>query len=492
MFNNILSIKRLKKQLLSINKLIESFFNKLQFKPSKKTQPKFLDNRVAIGVAAIILLFISYSLIPTVYNKDKIKELLKNQVLDQFDVKIQFNDKLKYGLFPKPYFYTKDLSIIYDKEEFVKVDYTKIYISFKNYFSPEDLKIKDLIFKKAEFQNNLNNTNFFKEVLRSKKNQKQILFQDSNLFFEDKNKDALFLLKIKKLNFLYDIKKLNHKMILKGEIFNIPFNLIITDDVENNEAVIKIKSKKIRLNIFNKFNYGKDNINGILDLIFVNKENTFDYKVSQNSIRFISTDENFDGEIDFKPFYFKTNLNFDYLNLKKLFQNNSILINLINSGILNNQNLNGNLDINFKKLNNKYVNDLKVASYLDEGNFIIKNLSFNWHSAASININDIQIVSDFEEIKFIGEIIFNFRDLDKFYRYFQVKKDFRKDLKKIKLDFIYELNSEKITLENLVIDDKLNRDFDKFLRNFNSKEKTIFNKVTFRNLIKDFFNSYDG
>ena len=113
MFNNILSIKKLKKQLLSINRLIESFFNKIKFKHIKKTQQKLLDNRIAIGIATILFLFISYSLIPTIYNKDKIKVLLKNQILLKFDIEVKFNDKIKYGLFPKPYFYSKNFGLSY-------------------------------------------------------------------------------------------------------------------------------------------------------------------------------------------------------------------------------------------------------------------------------------------------------------------------------------------------------------------------------------------
>ena len=134
MFINILSIKRLKKQLLSINKLIESFFNNFQtkIKHIKKNQQKFLDNRVAIGVAVIFFLTVSYFLIPTLYNKNKIEVLLKNQTLDQFEIDIKFNDKIRYGLFPKPYFYTKDLEINYNDEKIGKVGFSRFYISFKN------------------------------------------------------------------------------------------------------------------------------------------------------------------------------------------------------------------------------------------------------------------------------------------------------------------------------------------------------------------------
>ena len=494
MFINILSIKRLKKQLLSINKLIESFFNNFQtkIKHIKKNQQKFLDNRVAIGVAVIFFLTVSYFLIPTLYNKNKIEVLLKNQTLDQFEIDIKFNDKIRYGLFPKPYFYTKDLEINYNDEKIGKVGFSRFYISFKNFFLLNKIEIKNLVLKKAEFRNNTNNLDFFKEILRSKKNKNKFIIDDSNLFLEDKNQDTLFLLKIKNLKVFQDQNNFDHKLTMTSEIFNVPFSLSISDELNSKETDVKIKSKKIRLDISNKLNYQKEDFEGIIDFIFFNKENTFNYTVTKNSLKFNSVENNFEGFMDFKPFYFFSNLSFNYLNFKKLIKNNSIIINLINSGILNNSNLNGNLNITFKKLDNDYINDLSLKAFLDEGNFIIRDLYFEWHDAALINVNDIQIVSDFGEIKFIGEIKFDFNDLDKFYRYYQIKKDNRKKIDSIKLDFIYELNKEKITLDNLTIDGSANRDLDEFFNTFNKKEATTFNKVTFRNFVKGFFSNYDG
>ena len=121
-------------------------------------------------------------MIPTLYNKNKIEVLLKNQTLDQFEIDIKFNDKIRYGLFPKPYFYTKDLEINYNDEKIGKVSFSRFYISFKNFFLLNKIEIKNLVLKKAEFRNDTNNLDFFKEILRSKKNKKKFINDDSNLF----------------------------------------------------------------------------------------------------------------------------------------------------------------------------------------------------------------------------------------------------------------------------------------------------------------------
>ena len=62
----------------------------------------------------------------------------------------------------------------------------------------------------------------------------------------------------------------------------------------------------------------------------------------------------------------------------------------------------------------------------------------------------------------------------------------------MKIDFVYDLNQEKITLDNLKIDKKEIKNINNFLEYFNTQNRNICNKVTFRNFVKDFFGSYEG
>ena len=70
--------KNLKKQILYINDLIESYFNKFgTFVANLKKRGLSRNNRVFLGVAAIIILILSYFLIPTTYDKNIIKDNIK-------------------------------------------------------------------------------------------------------------------------------------------------------------------------------------------------------------------------------------------------------------------------------------------------------------------------------------------------------------------------------------------------------------------------------
>ena len=81
----------------------------------------------------------------------------------------------------------------------------------------------------------------------------------------------------------------------------------------------------------------------------INKRNLFQYEIKDNSLNFLSSDKNFKGDINFKPFYFSTDLNFNYISQKKIFQSDSLIIDLLDSELLNNPNLNASINININK-----------------------------------------------------------------------------------------------------------------------------------------------
>ena len=159
-----------KKKITQLDGRIESFFDKLKkFRKFNHSKKKFyyLDNKIAISIASLVILFFSYFLIPVFYKEDKIKTSLTNQILDRYDIKVEFNEKIKYGIFPKPFFYTKNLDIKHDEKVIANSDYVKFYISFKNFFLSENISTKDLVFNDKEFNINSKNINFFLKALNS-------------------------------------------------------------------------------------------------------------------------------------------------------------------------------------------------------------------------------------------------------------------------------------------------------------------------------------
>ena len=85
-----------------------------------------------------------------------------------------------------------------------------------------------------------------------------------------------------------------------------------------------------------------------------------------------------------------------------------------------------------------------------------------WKDDLKINLSESFINFDLNEVSLIGRMILEFKNLDNFYRSFQVKKNDRKNTK-IELDFNYNLDNQKISFDNVKIDNISNLKFKNLL-----------------------------
>tara|TARA_E500000178_G_C17024517_1_gene757289 strand:- start:432 stop:2015 length:1584 start_codon:yes stop_codon:yes gene_type:complete len=486
----------IKKNFIRLDQKIESFFNK--FKEIKKyNQSKKIFNvfeyKKSLILVIIFLFFSTYFILPSFYNKDEIENLLKNQMLNKYELDLSFNEKIGYSLLPKPFFYTKNLDIIHKEKILSNSDYVKFYISFSNLFSLKKIKVQDIVFKNTEFEINAGNINFFKKTLNNPEKLNKVFFKKSKFFYRDKESELLFLSKIDNLKFFYDEKNKLQKVKSFFEIFNIPFRLNISKDINSENKNLKLTSKKIRLNIETSIEHNNSEISGSFLIEIINKNNSFNYTIKNNTLNFFSNDKNFDGKLNFKPFYFSSNLNFDYINQRKIFQKESLLLDLFNSELLNNPNLSASVNIFIKKIDKfEYLEDYSLKLEFDDGRIFINNFDAKWNKSVSINSNDIEFINNEDGKRLIGEIIFNFDDIEKFFRYFQIKRNYRNVFDKIKADINYDFVSDKLIINNLKIDEKSYKILDELIESTNKEEMNLFNKVIFRNFVKKFFQAYAG
>ena len=353
--------------------------------------------------------------------------------------------------------------------------------------------MRNSVFQDTEFNINSNNIDFFLKALNSSDKENQFMFKRSKFFYKDLNNDLLFLSKINNFNFFYDDVNNFQKVKSNFEVFNIPFKLDVSKNISNENKNIKLSSKKIRLDIETSVEYDESKISGFFDIALINKRNLFKYVIEDNSLNFLSSEKDFKGEVNFKPFYFLTDLNFNYISQKKIFQNESLLIDLLDSELLNNPNLNASINIKIDKIDKfEYLRDFVSKIHLGDGRILMKNFNTQWNNSVSIKSNEIEFLNDIDGKKLVGEIIFNFEDIEKFFRYFQIKRNYRDVFETIKLDFVYDLTLDKLIMNNLRIDNKSLKKIDKFLNQYNKSKINSFNKVTLRNFIKEFFIIYAG
>ena len=490
-----LLFKKIGKQILSINNLIESYFNNLRkFILDTKRLRFDKNNRVFLTIVAIVFLTLVYFLIPTAYDKKLIQEEIKNQIFQKYRINVQFNDKIKYSFFPKPNFSSKDLSIIYENTKIADVKNFKILIDFSNFFNFNKIQSEDFIIDKADFYVKKNDLNFFKNLLIIKPNRNKIKIKRSNVFFTNKKNEVLFINQIKDSYFYYDFKNLKNTLVSKNKVFNIPYKLIIKNDKLNELSEFELVSKKLVLKIENLTDYSQKNNKGSLKIIFKNKNNQFSYKILSNSLNISLEDANksYDGFIEFKPFYLELNLIYQTLRLKDIMYN-PFLLETLKSQILNNENLNAKIIFDVKNVYDfDRFSDLSLMLKIEEGNFNLNNSKITWKENVNISLIDSLLSHDNQKININGRTSFDIKDSTEFYKFFQIKKDYRKNLKKIELDFDYDFFEEKISFSNIIIDGNSNEKIEQIISNFNSNTKKGLNKITFKNLVNDILIAYFG
>ena len=489
-----LSLKQIGKQILSINTLIESYFNKIrQFILNPKKFKFDKNNRVFLGLVAVVFLTLVYFLIPAAYNKNLVQAEIENQIFQKYQISVKFNNKISYKLFPKPNFSSKNLSILNNKKEIASVKNFKIFISVKNFFKINQVQTKDLILDKTDFNIKKNDLNFFINLMKIEPNRNKVIIKDSNIFFRNQNDEVLFLNQIINSSFYYDFKNLKNVFNSKSEVFNVPYKFIVKNDKLNKKSEIIVNSNKLVLKIENENNYSKEKNDGDLKVTFKNRNNLFSYKIRENSLNFYLKDSNktYDGLIEFKPFFLESNLNYKVLKVGDFV--NPLLIQIFKSQILNNENLDAKINFNVKNIYDfGRFSDLSLKLRIEQGKMTFSNSQVNWKDNINLSFEDAMLDFKNEKINLNGKIVANIKDKNDFYRSFQINKDFRKDLKKIEFDFNYDFNEKKVYFDNLRLDNKTNENLDKFISKFNSSDEKFFNTITFKSFVNKIFDAYFG
>jgi hypothetical protein len=250
----------------------------------------------------------------------------------------------------------------------------------------------------------------------------------------------------------------------------------------------------LRLKIENQVNYRKENKIGLLKVNFKNRNNLINYKLKKNSLDFSLEDSNktYNGNIEFKPFYMVSNLNYRNLKLSDLI-NNPLLNDIIKTQIISNENLNAEMNINIKKIVDfDRFADLSLKLRIEEGDLTFSESNVKWKENIDLSLVEGLIDYDEDTINFNGRMLITIKEKDDFFRHFQINKDLRKKLEKIEFDFNYDIIDKEVSFDNFRIDGKSNEKLDRFIMNFNSSDEKVFNKITFKSFVNNIFLSYFG
>ena len=497
MNNHNFFVKILVKLNNFINSQLKKNLNKLNFLFEKDKLLAFLSfKRIFIFNLVLFFSFFSYLSIPYLYDSKKLVVNIKNQLSQNLNLDFNLSNNYKYNLFPRPNFEFEAGSFLNQVESRGEI---KVYISPKHLLFPNKIEIEDIIFNKTNFNLNKENYNLFINLLNSNFSNFTLKIKNSNVFYKNIENDVLFINKINELKYSYDIKNSENVLLAENEIFNIPYEIKVTDDSIKEKIISKISFNFINLQIENSFNYSLYKKNGLIKLIHNKNKSEGSYKFEKNLFNFNyldkSQDQNYkyNGFVSFKPFFSEFSGNMDELNSDILLNSNSILAQLLKTGILNSKNLNINTKINAKKISSfRDLINFSLSARISEGLIDINGTKFDLKNYADFKITDSLIYVDNNNLILDTLISINIKDFNEIYKIFQTPLKNRKKIKKIEFNLSYNFDQQTANLNAIKVDDVINKSVNETLNQLIFKDNQLQNRIYFKNLANKAIKAYSG
>jgi hypothetical protein len=432
--------------------------------------------RYLFGIFFIaVLLFL---LIPYLLDFKKKERIIKNHLLQKYEIRLNKYEDIEYRFLPIPNFEIKntDMSIKKDLLK-IKVASLRIYPKLINIYNNKNFETKKIIF-----------------------NNSQILLQDYdikiliNFIYGLKNKvkfKKLDLIINRKFDTLISLKKINfsnfgyNKNIIKGEVFNKKFKISVSDDY--NKARFKLFKTGISADI--AFDEIKKNniINGILKSKLLNSNLKFNFNFDDKNLKiynsyFRNKDLSFKNEhiLTYQPFFF----------LESIFELEDININFLKkvkiSKIFNSKDLIKRINAKYKiyykpkKFSNNLIDDLNLNIDLAYGRLIYSKKIYISNNFLTCK-GDINLLKDNPILYFDCSIVSS--DKKKFLKEFSINYKNKNELFKLKVKGNVNIFKNKINFKNII----LNKDYKASKEDLNYF-KLSFERILFDNDFKSIFN----
>ena len=492
--------KFFKKTNIFINSLLKKKLNKLNFIFEKDKFLTFLSfKRGFMFLSALIVLTFSYLSIPNFYDTSNLINNVKNQLYKDLNIDFNLSEKFSYNLFPKPNFTFQEIKFLYQDKNFASIDEMKIYISISNLFTSNDIKIKNINLNKVNFDLNKKNYNFFVKLLNSNFSNFNLEIKNSNIFYRNIENEVLFINKIDQLKYYYDLKDNKNTFVANNEIFNIPYTVELKNHKDEKKILTKVNFDFLKLQVKNVLSYKQIPKNGLIEFTYNKKKSEGTYQLNNNLFNFnylnksLGNNFKYKGAINFIPFFSEISGDIDIINLDKLFNPDTILVQLLKSELLNNKNLNINGIINAEQIIPfRDLNNLVFKFRIEDGLLDISETKFSWLDYVDFQIFDSLLYVKDNNLVLDGNISIDIHNFSEIYKFFQTPRNYRKKIKKIKFNFIYNFDQEITNLNNIEIDNLANPEVNNILGQFISKETILQNRIYFKSLINEAIKSYAG
>jgi hypothetical protein len=444
-------------------------------------------------------------LIPILYDKDWVKNNIQTKLLSEFNLNLDLIENISYRILPAPHFLIKDLNLLSsssnNEKSIGEIKDLKIFLSQINFFAKEKMNIKEVIINNANFSLLRKNLKELNDFTNHKFSKKKIQINESNIFFKDNLNQIVSIVKINKANLIFDDKKLQNQFDLKGNIFAIPFifELKSKNDLIREKNFL-FKAKSLNLDIFNNHMTKKDNsttgsniislFNSTIDTEYklINKNITFTSKNSKiNNFKF-----NYDGKLAINPFDLDLHIDLNHNKLSKLFNLNSVLIELLESGLLFNENISVNTSITVNSnIRENFFDHAKIYFNIQNGKINLDGTKLFNKNIGSLRLNDSSLFLQNNKLTLNTNLFFDIKNSNYLFSFLNTNKRLRKEINNILINIDYDFMNNDIRFNNVKIDNKqLNDQSMNIIDSFSNNDSN--NLIKTRRLLNKLLSVYEG
>ena len=507
-------MKNIKIKYNRVVKYINSLINKILLKQKNKKDNNFSFkfklkvssfNKYIIVIISVLFFYLFYLLIPTLYDKNWVQSVLEKKLMNEFNINLSLSSDISYEILPSPHFTIKNGKIIDQNEsmlsEIAEIEELKVFISNKRFFNKDKLKINSISIHKANFFIKKNYKNTYKKVIFNNIFNKKISIKKSNFFVRNKKNEIISIIKIPDGEIITDKSNIYSLLNFKGEVFNLPFVLTMNNNLTTDLIdEINIKFGEIDLNLNNKLSINTKNIiDGINIIQILNSKFVSNYQYKNDLIQFNSLESqtnkkgiNYEGEILLKPFNFGIDIVLEKVDLSKLADPNSIILEMIKSGILFNENLSGKITLESKKIKaNKFFDEVKVILTITNGQIDLNQTLLVNKDIGSLTVKNSRFQFLDNKLILSSNTNMNIKNFDRFYSFLQTPKKYRKKIESINFNIDYDFVENSITVNSFGVDnlDSLNNSTN-IISDFNNQKNKNF--IILRSFINRLFEVYFG
>ena len=480
-----------------IVKIFNNFIKSTIFKVENKTKDKFYISsfsKYIIAIIAILFIYIFYLLTPLLYDKNWVQNKIVTKLSAEFNINLSNSFDISYRILPKPHYLIKDT-----KTTLAEIKDLKVYIGQNNFFNKDSIKINEVVIKEANFS--LLNDDFEKLYNNSenKFSKKKIKINNSNIFFKNNLNEVISIIKISKAFLIFDEKNLFNLFDLKGEVFNIPFELNF-QNIINSQKKIQIRVPDLKLEVVNKFfKKDEDQSNGINNISILNSSINTKYNIKDQIVVFQSDGSrvynskiDYNGQLAINPFDLNLKINLYNYKISNLFTQNSIINEFIKSGLLFNENISLHTLVNIESTKkDKIFNEVKLEFRVLNGKISFDKSIFINNNIGLIEVSNSDLSLENDKLILTSNLSIDIKNTDRLFSFLNTSKKSRKDIRNIKLNIAYDFFNNQIEFKDIKINDNdVSPQFNNIAEGFIDNNSNNLTKS--RKLLNELINLYPG